>query len=91
MPLVRLDFGSIFASHVGETEANIRSCLKVVESISPCILWVDEVEKGIGGVQSSNETDGGVTNRVFGTLLTWMQDKEQAVYVMCTGNNYKKC
>lgn len=52
-----------------------------------CIFWVDEVEKGIGGVQSSNSTDGGVTNRVFGTMLTWMQDKEAPVFVVCTANN----
>jgi len=52
-----------------------------------CILWIDEVEKGIGGVQSSNVTDGGVTNRVFGTLLTWMQEKTVPVFVMATANN----
>lgn len=52
-----------------------------------CILWIDEVEKGIGGVESSNATDGGVTNRVFGTMLTWMQDKLAPVFVVCTANN----
>jgi len=52
-----------------------------------CIFWLDEVEKGIGGVESSNATDGGVTNRVFGTLLTWMQDKQAPVFVVCTANN----
>ena len=52
-----------------------------------CILWIDEVEKGIGGVESSNATDGGVTNRVFGTLLTWMQDKTDPVFTVCTANN----
>ncbi len=52
-----------------------------------CILWIDEIEKGIGGVQSSNYTDGGVTNRVFGTLLTWMQEKTAPVFVVATANN----
>ena len=52
-----------------------------------CILWLDEVEKGIGGVESSNATDGGVTSRVFGTLLTWMQDKLAPVFMACTANN----
>ena len=86
MPLLRLDIGSIFSSHVGESEANMRKCIAISEAIAPCILWVDEVEKGIGGVQSSNATDGGVTNRVFGTFLTWMQDKEDPVFVVCTAN-----
>ena len=87
MPLLRLDMGAIFGAHVGESEANIRNCIEVAEAISPAILWIDEVEKGIGGVASSNQTDGGVTNRVFGTLLTWMQDKEAPVFVVCTANN----
>ncbi len=52
-----------------------------------CILWIDEVEKGIGGVESSNATDGGVTSRVFGTMLTWMQDRLAPVFVVCTANN----
>ena len=87
MPLLRLDFGAVFSAHVGESEANIRQCLQMAESIAPCILWLDEVEKGIGGVESSNATDGGVTNRVFGTMLTWMQDKLAPVFMVCTANN----
>lgn len=86
MPLLRLDVGAIFSSHVGESEANIRATLKVAESISPCVFWIDEVEKGIGGVESSNSTDGGVTSRIFGTLLSWMQDKQSPVFVVCTAN-----
>lgn len=87
MPLLRLDFGAVFSAHVGESEQNIRLCLQTVEAIAPAILWIDEVEKGIGGVESSNATDGGVTSRVFGTLLTWMQDKLAPVFVTCTANN----
>ncbi len=87
MPLLRLDMGAIFSSHVGESEHNMREVIKSAEAIAPVILWIDEVEKGIGGVQSSNQTDGGVTNRIFGTLLTWMQEKESPVFVVCTANN----
>ena len=87
MPLLRLDFGAVFSAHVGESEANIRQSLQIAESIAPCILWLDEVEKGIGGVESSNATDGGVTNRVFGTMLTWMQEKLSPVFMVCTANN----
>ena len=87
MPLLRLDIGALFSSHVGESEENVRKCVAIASSISPCVLWVDEIEKGIGGVQSSNVTDGGVTNRVFGTLLTWMQEKTQPIFIICTANN----
>lgn len=87
MPLLRLDFGAVFSAHVGDSEKNIRDCLSTAENVAPCVLWLDEVEKGIGGVESSNATDGGVTNRVFGTMLTWMQDKTAPVFVACTANN----
>lgn len=87
MPLLRLDMGAIFSSLVGESEQNMRNVIKIAEAVAPAILWVDEVEKGIGGVQSSNQTDSGVTNRVFGTLLTWMQEKTAPVFVVCTANN----
>lgn len=87
MPLLRLDVGSIFSSLVGESEQNMRNVVKISEAIAPCILWIDEIEKGIGGVKSSNQTDSGVTSRVFGTLLTWMQEKLAPVFVVCTGNN----
>lgn len=87
MPLLRLDMGAIFSSLVGESEQNMRNVIKIAEAVAPAILWVDEVEKGIGGVQSSNSTDSGVTNRVFGTLLTWMQEKTAPVFVVCTANS----
>jgi SpoVK/Ycf46/Vps4 family AAA+-type ATPase len=87
MPLLRLDMGAIFTSLVGESEQNMRNVIKIAEAVAPAILWVDEIEKGIGGVKSSNMTDSGVTNRVFGTLLTWMQDKVKPVFVVCTANN----
>lgn len=88
MPLLRLDMGAIFASHVGESEGNMRNAIKIAQAIAPCVLWIDEVEKGVSGVLSSNVTDGGTTARVFGTLLTWMQEeKNPPVFVACTANN----
>lgn len=87
MPLLRLDMGAVFSPHVGESEKNMRQIIQTAESIAPAILWIDEIEKGIGGVQSSNQTDGGVTNRIFGCMLTWMQEKECPVFVICTANN----
>ena len=87
MPLLRLDIGALFSAHIGESEENTRLAIQTAEAIAPCVLWIDKIEKGIGGVQSSNATDGGVTNRVFGTLLTWMQEKEAPVFVIATANN----
>lgn len=87
MPLLRLDMGVVFSSHVGESEANIRKVISLAEAVSPCVLWIDEIEKGIGGIQSSNRTDGGVTNRVFSSFLTWMQEKQAPVFTICTANN----
>lgn len=87
MPLLRLDMGAVFSPHVGESEQNMRQVIQVAESIAPCLLWIDEIEKGLGGVQSSNQTDGGVTSRIFGTMLTWMQEKDCPVFVICTANN----
>jgi ATP-dependent 26S proteasome regulatory subunit len=87
MPLLRLDIGSIFSAHIGESEMNTRTAIQIASAVSPCLLWIDEIEKGLGGVQSSNYTDGGVTNRVFGTILTWMQEKTDPVFVIATANN----
>ncbi len=87
MPLLRLDMGAVFSAHIGESEGNMRKVIKTAEAVAPCILWIDEVEKGLGGIQSSNRTDGGVTNRVFGSFLTWMQEKTAPVFTICTANN----
>ncbi len=87
MPLLRLDMGAIFAGVVGESEKNIREVIKISEAVAPCIVWIDEIEKALGGVKSSNYSDSGVTNRVFGSMLTWMSDKDVPVFVVCTANN----
>ena len=84
MPLLRLDLGAVFNRYVGESESNLRRSLLMAEACSPCILWIDEVEKGIAGTGGDNT---GVSDRIFGTMLTWMQDKDQPVFVIATANN----
>jgi len=79
--------GKVFGGIVGESERNIRDALKIAEAISPSILWVDEIEKGMSGLSSSGSTDGGTTSRVLGTFLTWMQEKKKPVFVVATANN----
>ena len=86
MPLLRLDMGKMFGSLVGQSEANIRSALQVAEALSPCILWVDEIEKGTAGSGGGN-LDSGVGARVMGTILTWMQEKKSPVFVFATAND----
>ncbi|HEX3474890.1 MAG TPA: AAA family ATPase, partial [Kofleriaceae bacterium] len=87
MPLLRLDVGKIFAGLVGSSEENIRSVIKTAEAIAPAILWIDELEKGFSGTASSGQTDGGTTSRVFGTFITWLQEKTSPVFVIATANN----
>jgi len=86
-PLLRLDVGAIFEGIVGSSESNIRKTIKLAESIAPCILWVDEIEKGFSGIKSSNFSDAGTTARVFSTFLTWMQEKTAPVFVVATSND----
>lgn len=87
MPLLRLDIGKVFQGLVGSSEDNIRKAIATAEAVAPCVLWIDEIEKGLSGVQSSGSTDGGVTSRIFSTILTWMQEKESPVFVVATANN----
>lgn len=87
MPLLRLDMGRIFGGIVGQSESNMRAALNIAETIAPCVLWIDEIEKGMSGMQSSGATDGGTTSRVLGTFLTWMQEKKKPVFVVATANN----
>jgi SpoVK/Ycf46/Vps4 family AAA+-type ATPase len=85
LPLLRLDVGRIFSGVVGSSEENIRTAIKTAEALAPSILWIDEIEKGFSGVGSSG--DSGTSTRVFGTFLTWMQEKTKAVFVVATANN----
>lgn len=87
MPLLRLDIGKVYQGLVGSSEDNIRRAIATAEAVAPCVLWIDEIEKGMSGVQSSGSTDGGVTSRIFSTILTWMQEKTSPVFVVATANN----
>lgn len=86
-PLLRFDLGKVYGGIVGESERNIRYALDVAKTISPCVLWIDEIEKGLSGSKSSDRTDGGTSARVFGTFLTWMQEKKEPVFVVATAND----
>jgi SpoVK/Ycf46/Vps4 family AAA+-type ATPase len=85
-PLLRFDMGKVFGGIVGQSEGNIRTALQVAQALAPCVLWIDEIEKGLAGMGSSDQTDGGTTARVVGTLLTWMQEKREPVFVVATAN-----
>lgn len=89
MPLLRLDMGALRSKFVGDSEANIRKALKVAEAVSPCILWVDELEKALAGA-SGPAGDGGVAADALGTLLSWMQEREGSVFVIATANDVSK-
>lgn len=87
LPLVRLDIGRVYdGTTVGRSEANLRNALKVAESISPMILFIDEIDKAFAGSSGSSDSDGGTSSRIFGTFLTWMQEKKSPVFVMATAN-----
>jgi SpoVK/Ycf46/Vps4 family AAA+-type ATPase len=85
-PLLRFDIGSVFGKYLGESEFNMRRAIKIAEAMAPCVLWIDEIEKGFSGVQAG-ERDSGTAARVFGTFLTWMQDKKSEVFVFATAND----
>jgi AAA+ superfamily predicted ATPase len=86
LPLLQLDIGKVFSSYVGSSEENMRQSLKVAESIAPVVLWIDELEKGLGGHSRTDGGDGGVSARIFGTFLTWMQERKAPVFVVATAN-----
>lgn len=86
IPLVRLDMGKIHGSLVGQSEANMRMAIQVAEAVSPCILWIDEIEKGLAG-STGQSLDSGVGSRILGTMLTWMQEKTSEVFVCATAND----
>lgn len=85
LPLLRLDIGKIFSGIVGSSEENMRKAINTAEAIAPCILWIDEIEKGFSGLNSQG--DSGTSSRIFGQFLTWMQEKEKPVFVIATANN----
>ena len=85
-PLLRLDPSTLYNSFVGESEANLRRALRQTEAMSPVVLWIDEIEKGFASA-ASQSTDGGLSKRLFGTLLTWMQERQAPVFVVATAND----
>lgn len=85
LPLVRLDVGRLLGKYVGESEENMRKALRLAEAISPCVLWIDEIEKAFSGVGAKGGND--VTTRLFGQFLTWMQEKESTVFIVATAND----
>ena len=85
LPLLKLDFGKVFSGLVGSSEENMRRALATAEAVAPSILWIDEIEKGLSGLGSNG--DSGVSSRIFGQFLTWMQEKEAPVFVIATANN----
>ena len=87
LPLLRLDAGKIFAGLVGQSEANIRSVIQTAEAVAPCCLWLDELEKAFAGSKSSGSTDGGTSARVFGSFISWMQEKTSPVFLVATAND----
>lgn len=85
VPLLRMDMGRLMGKYVGESEGNMRRAIALSEAISPCVLWIDELEKAFAGINGHGGSD--VTVRLFGNFLTWMQDKESPVFVVATANN----
>ena len=91
LPLLRLDMGRVYdGSMVGRSEANLRNALKTAESISPAILFIDELDKAFAGTAGSADSDGGTSSRIFGSFLTWLQEKDSPVFVMATANRVER-
>ncbi|KJS05908.1 MAG: ATPase [Gammaproteobacteria bacterium BRH_c0] len=86
LPLLRLDMGAVYNKYHGETERNLRDSLALADQMSPCVLWIDEIEKGLG----ADDSDGGLTRRVLGTLLTWMAERKSRVFLVATANDISR-
>ena len=89
-PTLILDVGALLGSLVGQSEANVRQALRLVDAMAPCVAMIDEVEKALAGVASSGQTDSGVSARMFAGFLTWLNDHESDVFVVCTANDVAK-
>ena len=85
-PLLRLDAGALYDKFIGESERNLRTALHQAEMMSPVVLWIDEIEKGFASA-ASHSSDGGLSKRMFGTLLTWMQERKAPVFLVATAND----
>ncbi len=87
LPLLRLDAGRLFGGIVGESESRVRQTIQLAEAMSPCVLWMDEIDKAFGNISSGVDGDSGTSRRVFGALITWMQEKTSPVFIVATANN----
>ncbi len=85
-PLIRFDVAAVYGSYIGQSEETLRKSLDIAKAVSPCVLWVDEIDKALAGGSTSGG-DNGVSARVFGTLLTWMNEKDEDVFLVATANN----
>ena len=83
IPLLRLDFGTLYNKYYGETERKTREALKMADTMAPCVLWIDEIEKGL----ASDSSDSGTSKRVLGTFLTWMAERKSLVFLVATAND----
>ncbi|MEG4801462.1 AAA family ATPase [Microcoleus sp. ARI1-B5] len=89
LPLLRLDSGRLFGGIVGESESRVRQMIQLAEAIAPCVLWIDEIDKAFGNIISGGDGDSGTSRRVFGSLITWMQEKTSPVFIVATANNVR--
>ena len=89
LPLIHFDLSKVFGSLVGESEQNMRSALEQIEALAPAVVWIDEIDKGMAGAETSGISDSGTTTRVFGTFLTWMQERpaDKVIYMVATANS----
>lgn len=85
VPLLRLDFATLYNKFHGESERNLRTVLHSADAMAPCVLWIDEIEKGLAS--DSGDSDGGVSRRMLGTLLTWMSERKSRVFMVATAND----
>lgn len=88
MPLLKLDTGRLYDKYIGASEKNLRQALSLAEKMAPAVLWIDEIEKSMG--QSDSDTDGGLSRRLFGSFLTWLQEKSEEIFVVATANDLSK-
>ena len=87
LPLLRFDAGRLFGGIVGESEDRVRQMITICEAVAPCVLWIDEIDKAFGNITSGVDGDSGTSRRVFGSLITWMQEKTSPVFIVATANN----
>ena len=89
LPLLRLDSGRLFGGIVGESESRVRQMIQLAEAMAPCVVWIDEIDKAFGNITGGFDGDSGTSRRVFGSLITWMQEKTTPVFIVATANNVR--